>query len=571
MPTFPPECVKAVEKKGGVMCDWNTHCKPIQDSIDIYCKDAKELLGTPVPQKNPNPPPDLCYCCCSCFAYNTPIEVSPGDYAYIQDIQTKESILAGILESNQQLNWTPKEVSYSGGMGPNLDFDFMYYVSYQAEEGAQDPQFMITTVDHLFLMYNDKVKPVQYLEPGDQLRRSDGQLAKVLFVVVASYRGGVHHVSFPGFDNETLSGHLLSANSVVCADYSVQLAYSSGQLNPDLLDEIPESDGALAQVGDALYEAKNTNEAKVAFLSDENQWPTGLVPRPTEVMNIPATARSFLTPAQAQDVLENLDCLGYSNTTGLSSALWLFKIYGAFQNDVIFFADWENPLPNAYFWTSSNQKIILLTGGLLRLSKIGQEGQAFILNHLLASAEGYDCVGPADYRGVFFWLRQIWQGQLFIDMYNRGFEQITILFRGVSPQHARANPDDICLQPSLPCRLNTYEQAASMFPMPSCGEPSQYFALVGAKSGRRLQRFTALFNRELDLETAENVENYILLDSERNRLPIEDAQVDGTAVRLVAEGLTPETIYLLVVENVLSKEGLPLSDPDNRTTFKTKG
>jgi hypothetical protein len=102
---------------------------------------------------------------------------------------------------------------------------------------------------------------------------------------------------FDGFDNKTLDNHLLSANGVVTADYSVQLAYSTGNLNPALIDEPGEN---TLRASERAYHARYANTEALAFVADKTRWPKGMTPVAAEPMvNIPVYAKSYLTEAHA--------------------------------------------------------------------------------------------------------------------------------------------------------------------------------------------------------------------------------------------------------------------------------
>lgn len=571
MPSFPECCVENVGNLGGQLCSWDL-CKRIQDRLNNYCKATGQNPCAPVPQEEYGVE---CYCCCSCFAYNTPIEAKPGEYMLVQDIvQDVDSILAGSYKKNQ-VQWTERVVDYSAGIGPSaggepLEFSNMFYVSYQHDEEGSAPQFIVTTVDHLFLMPNGKVKPVQYLKPGDKMVSSHGGLSTVQFAVVAGYRGGLHHLFFDGFNNKTLDDHLISANGVVCADYSVQLRYSNGSLNPALIDQ-PATDQAEARVGTANYHARHPSKQALDFINNPEKWPSGCTPvLSNTLVNVPATALRFVTDVQAADIQKNLTPLPDDNTVNLGPAQYLFNIYGAFYADLIFMIDWNNPLPNAYAWESSRQKFVLLTGGLLRVPQLVQDGLAFLLAHMVAASNGKSCVGPADYEGVFLNLRQVWSNNLFFSVNKKGYEQIERLFKAVDPRHSGADPEHICLQPSLKCRLETFKAAASMFEMPPCADPNTALCLDGVVLGRNCRRLKLDFSRPLNKETAETTDNYTITSAGDEEVTVDKAVLVGAnqcRVRLTVTGVKHGTTYTLVVKNVLSKDDIPINSKCNEAEF----
>lgn len=574
MPDYPKCCLDNIAQKGGVLCSWD-HCKDIQDEQDFYCKDAGQNPCASVPQKEFG---KKCFCCCSCFAYNTPIEVTPGEFVMVQDIVAQvDEVLAGSYKAGDSApTWKPRVCEYSDGIHASpgeaeLEFDYMYYVAYQNADGSA-PRFILTTVDHLFLRPNGKVTPIQFLRPGDAIVNAHGGDSKVNFVVAAKYRGGLHHLTFAGFNNETLDSHLLSVNGVVTADYAVQLAYSNGSINPALVDEPPE--GPLLRASEDAYRARFASQAALDFIADKTRWPVGMTPMAAEPMvNVPAFARSFLTADQAADIQAKAPMLPPENTAQVTTALWLFDIFGAFFPAPIFLVDWQNPLPNGYTWDVNRQRYILLTGGLLRVATLGQEGLSLVIAHLVSAAGGIDCVGPADWDAVFFKTREVWRDNLFFQAFDDGLKHIEKLFSYVSEEHAKADPANRCDQPSLECRLLAMDAAASMRKLPECANPDIWFGLVSAQSGRQLRFVGLKFNSELNKETAESTDNYKITteldDAEVTIVAATLGAIDQSEVRLRVSGLKPHTLYKLVVENVLSSKETPIDPAHNSADFLT--
>lgn len=575
MPEFPPCCIENVHNIGGTLCDWNTVCKPVQDHLDKYCKDSGQNPCAAVPQV---PDGKVCYCCCSCFAYNTPIEAAPGQFVLVQDIVANvDHILAGAYQKGSLAPiWEERVVNYSSGFSaspgePELEFDYMYYVTYQVEDGSQPPQYMIVTVDHLFLRPDGKVTPVQFLAPDDRLVNAHGGFSIVSFVIPARYKGGLHHVSFDGFDNKTLKYHLISANGVVTADYSVQLAYSSGDLNPDLIDQPPKA--VALRASETAYQARYANSKALAFVADKTLWPKGMTPTATDVMiNVPIYAARFLTDAQAADVQAHAPMLPIDSTTNVTAVQWLFEVYGAFFSNPIYLVDWQNETPNAYTWEINRQRFILFTGGLLRIQRFNQEGLAFVLSHLVAVAGGLKCVGPADYDGVFAKMRQVWRNALYFSIYSQGLEQIRKLFGYVTPEHAEADPADICAQPSLQCRLSAMEAAASMRSLPACADPHNYFGVVSAKVGRNPRHVVVVFNEDVNPESGGTLTNYKITDAAGSAVPVLAAEVCRPArneVRLRVAKFQHQATYTVTVTNVVSDTDKLIDPAHASAEFRT--
>jgi hypothetical protein len=276
MPGFPQCCIDNVKSVGGKLCSWD-YCQKLQERLNHYCRQSGQRPCAPIPTEQSG---EICYCCCSYSSlYNVPIETAEGEHAMAQDIAAgADPILAGSYRAvDGAMAWAPRIVDHSAGIAAGedeaeLEFDYMYYLAYRTEDGSEPARFILATVDHLFLRPSGKVTPIQHLAPGDALVGAHGGSSRVQFVVPARYKGAFHQLAFDGFANETLDGHLLSANGVVTADYSVQLAYSNGELDPALLD-LPAAEGALRGPG-----VTGPDPEALEFLDDETRWPPGMTP-----------------------------------------------------------------------------------------------------------------------------------------------------------------------------------------------------------------------------------------------------------------------------------------------------
>lgn len=555
-------CLQTVRDNGWKLCTWDTICKVIQSAIDGYCGLNMLAPGTPVPQAENG---QLCYCCCSCFAYNTPIEVRPNEFVYIQDIKTGDTVLTAGLD----LNWEERQMTYSGGLGPDLTFDFMYYVRYEYEDDGEAGRSMITTADHLFLVEPDtgedrKLKPVQHLIPGDKLVRATGGTSAVKSVNIIQYKGGLHHIYGGDFDGHNLDGHLLNANGIVSSDYIVQLCFSAGQLDPALLVSAPDDP---LEVGTPEYAEKFGVGALSDELADQSRLPEGFRPYHPDLINVPKTAKRFLTDKQARQLRRHAHFSPYSNLIALSSVRYVFEVSQAFYPNVTFLVDWNNSLPNGYAWNDWEQRIILITGGLARIRGFSQEGLALVVSQLLAFNGGEKCVGPADYAGAFNYMRQIWKDQLYVTVVLPGIQQVKSIFGLIPNGHAK--PDNICLEPPLDCRIQTYEAASSMFPIPSCAVPKASFDLTDATASADLLTVTASFDLELNPPTAESPDNYTIDPGAK----VTGARLDpGDATKVILDvaGLNPGSDYVLVVTGVLSRQMLPINADKNSKDFSTQ-
>jgi len=155
----------------------------------------------------------------SCFSYGTPIATPEGMKA-IEKIEVGDEVLVGTarFQGNElQLSWSPKPVVFSSGTGLE-GRQLMVYL--QCGAGQE----YIVTVEHLFLMPSGELKRADHLVPNeDQLVLAEGGTMSIRALAVRAYKGGVHHIAADMSFDDKIDGHLLNANGVVSADYTLQI------------------------------------------------------------------------------------------------------------------------------------------------------------------------------------------------------------------------------------------------------------------------------------------------------------------------------------------------------------
>lgn len=146
---------------------------------------------------------------------------------------------------------------------------------------------------------------------------------------------------------------------------------------------------------------------------------------------------------------------------------------------------------------------------------------------------------------------------------------MTTLFAYVSPAHSAGDPKNICAKPSLACRLDVYDAAMSMRPIPRCAvPPPDYFEVVRADALPGLNAITVTFNWSVDIPTAETIANY----AAEPALAIKSASVaakNDRQVTLEVTGLAPATEYKLTATNVISQELKALNPKRSSALFRT--
>lgn len=555
------ECLEAVKTKTPPRVCTDGFCGEIQQELDAYCHDAQKRVWTPIPEYDPNlfgpGQGGKCYCCCSCLAYETPVEQSPGEYILAADVHAGTVLLAAGLD----LSWQQRAVEITSGWLSSTPLQ-MYFLTYTMP-GEEVPRRIICVSDHLFLVEGNLLKNVQSLVPGDRLRTAHGDaFAVVDFVWAGDYVGGVRAIQMGAFDGKNLDGHLLSTNGVVTADYAVQVAYHSEAVAAELL--APETPGESRQ---AAYLANLRSPALQQFLAKREGYPKEFTPLSGRLVNPPLTAKRMVTDQQAEDIRNDSDPSDPRDTYPVDPVLYLFRLYNGFFPDVTFILDWGNDDANAYTWTDFDTKMVVVTGGLVRAKGFDRDGIALVLAVMLAFDEQTTCVGPADYKGVQFYLRLVFDSDLFFSVMENALPQITTLFGYIDPAHRGEDPHDICAQPSVDCRLETYKSALSMQGVPACAVPPPAgFAVTGA-TVTAPDVVQVAFSAPVDPPSAETLHNYVI----RPRRAVTAAKVDPAAPEVVhvtvRKPFDAGVEYKITVSRVVSDTEAPLEPHHHQATF----
>lgn len=531
----------------------------------VHCSTRGLPMDTPVLSWDP----DLgggqaCYCCCSCFAMDTPIEARPGEFMMIQDIQAGDTIMA----AGRDLEWKETRVRLrTGDLNPSM-VPGLYCVYYLLEEESES-RFVLVTPDHLFLMNTTRtLKKVQHLIPGDKLTAKDGRVAQVQFVALGEHNTSIQSIEMEGrLDPETLEGHLINSNGIVTADYVVQVYHETSTIDDKHIYRFSDPDD-VQEAGTDEYAAKFHCQELENFLNDEKSWPRGFVPRRQNLVNVPRFAQGFLTDQQAQDVWDNGEFNAYTNVVGRDNVERLFKFSRSQFPGITCILDWHNKVPNAYAWNQNNQKILLVTGGLVRLKSLFLEGQSLIIAFLQAYLEGNRCIGNADYEAVEN-LRDLWPDSMLAQLLPSAIAQVQAMFDLVDAKHAGGNPEDVCAEPSLKCRIKTYWNAFSFFGIPDCALPkSEYFDLLRAYADIDNTRVSVVFSDGVEKDSGTDTENYQFIPV----VKVTKAEIDPANNRIVileVDGLKGAGKYMLTVGEVKSVHGARLTPGADTVIVKT--
>ncbi|MBB6498859.1 hypothetical protein [Pedobacter cryoconitis] len=530
-------------------------CQKMNASLTAHCQTAGLPLDTPIMSFDPalNSP---CYCCCSCYTLNTPIEATKGEFILIQNINAGDSILTAGVD----LKWTPGIVKARSGDIHKSMIPGLYLVRYQMT-GESELRDLLVTADHLFLMHSTRqLKKVQHLIPGNKLTAADGSYAEVQFVAHGEYDTAIQSINMKGdFNGKDLTGHLINANGIVSTDYAVQAYYETHNLTDSIRFNFS-NEAKVFDVGSPEYSEQFPSKLRDEFLSDPTLWPKGFSPKREPLINIPANAKGFVNADQALDIYNNATFNAYSNGVPRESINRLFKMFSGYDNNITYLLDWNNEEVNAFTWTMGNQKYLLLTGGLARIQELYVSGWALIIADMVMHLQVNKCVAEVDYASLDV-LRAILPNSMYGETAPSGITQIKdILFSKISKKNAGGNPGDICDDPSIECRIQSFWNGLSFFPAPTCGTPpDQYFYLVKGYSSIDLKTVNVVFDKPVDPASATSLVNYNIEPGVVISAAVVSVSEPGTVI-LTVSGIAAASKYILSVTNVTSADGQSLGE-----------
>lgn len=508
-----------------------------------------------------------CYCCCSCLAYDTLIAVPGGRPKKVQEFSRGDKVLAGSLALDQwsdapMLTWDAATVSFSDGAANDVDHQTVY-LAFGDELKTGD---LICSMDQPVVLSNGKLTTAEKLQPGDNLLDMDGKPIKVRTVAYGTFRKGVHHIG-TSVRHSDVNGHLIVAGGVVVGDYYLQLHYPSIAAS-----QKDESLAARAAISDPAYEQTCQAQASRASLlfGEVPEEGAGRLNRPDGGVFTVYSARpaylesvsaSFLTEAQAVDVMINGKQLPLANPIPRSDVNNLMQIFSGFYPGLVFYLDWYRMEPNVYAVEQYGQKIVVVTGGLARMSGFTYEGIAMAMAHAVnrfsglapVGVNGFTGTGAADYFAFSGTSRNLWWGNRWLSYVLPAMSQMQALLGLISPENAGGNADDPVNEPSIACRIQTMQTAIGGGGVPPCcGGPA--IPMIG------IQAVTASTSGvELTLtiaptaDTAEVAANYVISPPVPVTAVSQNPQTDFM-IRLSAD-LVAGTGYTVTIQNLDSMLG----------------
>jgi len=512
-------------------------------------------------KQDPNWELEQCFCCCSCFANVTPIGLPDGQQRPIAEIEVGDMVLAGTVSSDE-VEWEPATVGFSqgteGGSQPA-----MVYLVYGDGDG------LVASPDQPMMLADGSLTTAARLAPGQDLMGVDGQPVTLSLVSIGEYKGGVHHIATNPDWEGSIDKHLIQANGLVAGDFTLQLHFphlpssekvADWEALPELgTSEYQQSYSHLMQLGESeVYAAGEENDASVdpelfAVYGPEAELPMG--------------TQSFITEAQAEDILQNGQQAPITEQSGYSLAQQAIALVSGFYRDYTYYIDWNRNEPNVYAFEQYGQKIVLVSGGLARMKGIGFTALTMAVAQSIArfaagepKAGKYSCTGESDLYAFGVVSRKVWFGTAWLKQTMSATDQLGELFELISPENAKGNPLNVCEEPSIECREETWMAALSGSALPECAGGSPLPALkLEQASASGANEVRLVFSQSPVEASAEDTANYTLTPAAK----ISKASIDAEKnfiVNLQVSDLEPGK-YTLTCSHLKSVFGGKL-EPD---------
>ncbi|MGN6373511.1 MAG: hypothetical protein ACTHM1_11080 [Solirubrobacteraceae bacterium] len=513
-----------------------------------------------------------CYCCCACFADNTMIGLPDGE-SQILEIEVGENVLAG-SPSGTAISWEPAIVTFSNGTGGESLEPAMVYLEYG------EKRKMVCSTDQPLMLADGLLTTASRLKVGDQLMGVDGEPQDVLLATIGNYKGGVHHIA-TGKWTGSIDKHLIQANGIVAGDFALQLHFA----------EVPSDQkvsgyGAMPEIGTGEYAEENSHTEASGELSLYAS-PAAEPEVDNEVFavygpqaDLPLGAQSFITAEQAQDIVENGVQEPITERSGYSLAQKAIELVSGFHRDFVYYVDWGRSEPNVYAFEQYGQKVVLVCGGLARMEGVGFTGLTMAVAQAVArfiggdpkDGAGYSCTGQADLYAFGVISQQVWFGAPWMKQTMEAIEQLTKLFKWISPENAEGNPRNVCGEPSIECREETWMIALAGGALPVCagGEAIAPITVEQAKAVSDTE-VQVVFSQAPVPSQAEDLAKYSLAPAGTIASAKATGEMGGSVVALqVKEALEPGK-YTLTCSKIESVYGGKLEPDPTKVEFEVEG
>ncbi|HEY4063109.1 MAG TPA: hypothetical protein VGM30_14485 [Puia sp.] len=205
-------------------------CLKLARSITKICSDRKWAPDSPFMLDNPDG--SVCYCTCFLFGFESKTSILTRGFSF----KKASAIIPGdtVQASGKEFSWRPVNVDYCSSYA---NASLMIMITFEYADFTYSTR---VTEDNLILAGARKLVPAKALKMGDTLCFYSGTGTNGIGVIksVASYTSNnlVYQIGTDAPLNPTsFDGHLLCADYVVVADFTLQAAYISGLLDRSLL------------------------------------------------------------------------------------------------------------------------------------------------------------------------------------------------------------------------------------------------------------------------------------------------------------------------------------------------
>lgn len=526
---------------------------------------------------------ETCYCCCSCFAYGTPVAVPEGLHRPVETLAVGDKVLAGWpVSPGNAPDWRPVGLTFSDGVAHETD----HVTVYLAFGDPQKPEDMICSNDQPLMLTSGKLTTASKLRRGDELMRLDGSSATVQTIAIGEYTGGVHHIGtgVRRTDDKgapVIDGHLIGAGGLVTGDYYLQLYFGALDIShkeeehdgrPELgTPEYAEANReALADVGMLFADPSEGGQKHIRAHSGRFTVYSGK--RASD-----GPAASYLTADQAEDILANGTQMPLSQTLPRGLVETAFKQLRGFFPDVVFYLDWLDMVPNVHAVEGYGEKVVVITGGLARLTGFDFEGLFFAICAGLGrfsdltprGIDGFAGTGAADWWAFAVPPRVMFVGPTGLSFALKGMKQIESLFALVSPAHRGGNPDDPVNEPSLDCRIDCIASAIGGGSLlPCAGGPQLPLLALNSVSATTTSAYVQLSLPPI-AQSAEDASHYTFSPTAK----VKSAKVSTESNLAVALETTLENgvEYELTISGIESLDGTGVDPAHDSVRFKVTG
>lgn len=246
---------------------------------------------------------------------------------------------------------------------------------------------------------------------------------------------------------------------------------------------------------------------------------------------------------------------------------------GKFPDYIIKYV-WDEDAPNAYSVNKDDEKLIVVSGGLLRMNCLAQEGIELILGNAIGrfqpakvlDEKGYACLANADYYAFVSFARSYYFGDEFFDKVPKGYDQITQFLKLIK-ETKMTDGDNSCLNPSFDCRISSMHKGQIGGALPVCAGGIKPTLLQLEKQGVRVINTTQIditFNLDLLPGSYNDLKSYMLSPSGTVIQATLDAK--GFILHLQTDPLAPGN-YTLSVANLLSTRNTGLDPQASSVNF----